>query len=220
MQRREITSFTTSASPIDPGQGITLLATASDPESDPIEYRFSPGDGIPSSAWSSNNQFSHTFNNPGHFEVKVQVRDLKPDGTSSVVTQTRTVTVAALPEGPLPTASSSIAVDEDRRQVWVVNRDNDSVSRLNADSGALLGEIAIGPMLGLDTAITPVSVAVIPASGQAWVALAGGDRLLVLDSSGALIDSIDTGYGSAPQALVVKRGRRHRFRLDPRPGHQ
>ena len=202
----EITSFTTSASPIDPGQGITLLATASDPESDPIEYRFSPGDGIPSSAWSSNNQFSHTFNNPGHFEVKVQVRDLKPDGTSSVVTQTRTVTVAALPEGPLPTASSSIAVDEDRRQVWVVNRDNDSVSRLNADSGALLGEIAIGPMLGLDTAITPVSVAVIPASGQAWVALAGGDRLLVLDSSGALIDSIDTGYGSAPQALVVNAG--------------
>ncbi len=198
----EISQFNLSASPIDPGQSVTLSASATDPESDPVEYRFSPGDGTPSSPWSSTPELTHTFNNEGHFGVKVQVRDIKPDGTTSVVTETRTLTVASLPNGPLPTSSSSITVDQARRVVWSVNRDNSSVSRVNADSGALLSEINLAALIGSDESIRPVSVAVQPGSGQAWVALAGGDAVAVLDGSGGLIDLIETGYGSAPQAVV------------------
>ncbi|OAB57320.1 hypothetical protein AY599_09010 [Leptolyngbya valderiana BDU 20041] len=198
----EISQFSMSASPIEPGQSVTLSAVATDPESDPIEYRFSPGDGTPSSPWSSTPQFTHTFTDEGHFGVKVQVRDLKPDGTTSIVTETRTLTVAELPSGPLPRHSSSIRVDEARRVVWSVNRDNSSVSRLHADSGTLLSEINLAALLGESVSLNPVSVAVRASTGEAWVALAGGDAVAVLDSSGGLIEVIDAGYGSAPQAVV------------------
>jgi hypothetical protein len=198
----DIAAFEISSSPIEPGQSVTLSATASDPESDPIEFRFSTGDGAPTSAWSTTPQLTHTFPSEGHFGVKVQVRDLKPDGTTSIVTETRTLTVASLPQGPRPSHSSSIVVDESRRVVWSVNRDNSSVSRLDADTGQRLAEIDLAALTGLDGSLTPTSVAVRTANGEAWISLAGGDAVLVLDASGSLIERLDTGYGSAPQAVV------------------
>ena len=198
----EITAFDMSASPIEPGQTVTLSATASDPESDTIEYRFSTGDGTPTSAWSTTPQLTHTFSSEGHFGVKVQVRDQKPDGTTSVVTETQTLTVASLPSGPLPTHSSSIVVDESRRVVWSVNRDNSSVSRLDADTGQRLAEIDLAAMSGLDGSLNPTSIALRSVTGEAWISLAGGDAVLILDASGSLIESFQTGYGSAPQAVV------------------
>ncbi len=198
----DISQFDLSASPIEPGQSVTLSALASDPESDPVEYRFSPGDGTPSSPWSSTSQFTHQFTTEGHFGVKVQVRDLKPDGTTSIVTETRTLTVAELPDGPLPGHSSSIRIDESRRVIWSVNRDNSSISRLNADSGALLSEVNLATLLDENASLNPSSVAVRASTGAAWVALAGIDTVVVVDSSGGLIDVIETGYGSAPQAVV------------------
>ena len=207
----EITSFNLSASPIGPGETVTLSASATDPESDPVEFRFSPGDGTPSSPWSSTAQYVHTFNNEGHFGIKVQVRDIKPDGTTSVVTEARTLTVAELPQGPLPSASSSIQVDETRRVVWSVNRDNSSVSRLNADSGALIEETNLAALLGHAVSLNPVSVAVRSKTGEAWIALAGGDAVVVLNSKGGLIDVIDTGYGSAPQAVVFSPDQAHAY---------
>ncbi len=201
----EIHDFVVDPSPIAPGEQVTLSATASDPENDPLEYRFNFGDGTPTTAWSSNSQVTHSYTQTGHFEAKVQVRDLKPDGSTSLVAATWTVTVAELPQGPLPTHSSTITVDESRRQVWVVNPDNDSVSRLDADTGVLLGETDLALALQLDEAVRPWSVTVVEASGQAWVAAAGGDGLAVLDADGTLIDFIATGYGSSPQAVATTR---------------
>ena len=199
----EINQFLANPSPAQPGDTISLSAQATDPEGDPIQYRFNFGDGSPTTEWSSASSINHTITETGHFEIKVQVRDIKPDGSSSVVTETRTLTVASVPEGPLPTHSSTIAVDQDRRTVWVINPDNDSVSRLNADSGALLNEILLRPLLDVEDAVTPWALSLVPATGQVWVALAGADGLLVLDSSGALVAFIDTGYGSSPQAVLT-----------------
>lgn len=199
----EISQFQVDPSPAEPGDSVSLSAQATDPEDDPIEYRFNFGDGTPSTSWGGSNEVNHVFANPGHYEVKVQVRDHKPDGSSSVVTATRTLTVAAVPDDPLPTHSSTISVDEARRTVWVVNPDNDSVSRLHADSGALLGEIALRSLLGTDQPVTPWALSLVPDTGQVWVALAGADGLLVLDADGDLVDFIETGYGSAPQAVAT-----------------
>lgn len=200
----EITAFEVLPAPIEPGETVTLSAAASDPENDPIEYRFSFGDGSATTAWSSTSEVSHAFSQAGHFEVKVQVRDIKPDGTSSVVAQTRTLTVAPIPQEPLPTHSSTVAVDPTRRLIWTVNPDNDSISRLDADNGALLAEIHLGGLLGLSDAVIPWSLA-IEDNGRVWVALSGADRIAVLDETGNLIDQIDTGYGSAPQAVAISR---------------
>lgn len=191
-----IEAFTASPSPIEPGQDVTLSASASDPEGDALEYRFGFGDGTTSTAWSSASVVDHTYLSAGHYEAKVQVRDLRPDGSVSIVTETRTVTVASLPEGPLPTNSSTIAVDEPGRRVWAVNPDHGSVSRHHADSGALLG---VSDLSGDDeaTAVMPWNLAVAE-DGEVWVTLRGGDRIAILDAAGSVIETIDTGYGSAP----------------------
>jgi len=208
----------------EPGESSTIVASAFDPENDPIEYRFSFGDGSPSTGWSSANSVQHTFADAGHFEVKVQVRDLKPDGTRAVTTRTATHTVAAVPVGPLPTHSSSIAVDDARRVVWVAHPDHGSVARLDADSGVRLGETDLNSLAANGENSRPLSVAVDTASGGAWVALAGADRIALIDSSGVIVDSIDTGYGSAPQAVALSRdgGRVYaslKARADGDPGH-
>lgn len=201
----EIQEFLANPSPTEPGENVTISAQASDPENDPIEYRITLGDGTPATAWSELGQVNHVFDEPGHYEVKLQVRDLKPDGTTSIVTATRTLTVANIPQAPLPTNSSTIAVDEARRAVWVVNPDNDSVSRMDADSGSLVEEIRLRSLLGFDEALDPRSVRVVADSGEAWIALAGGDGVVVLDADGALVELIETGYGSSPRAVAVDR---------------
>ena len=201
----EISQFTVQPSPIEPGETATLSAESTDPEGDPIEYRFNFGDGSPGTGWMEASQISHLYDEPGHYEVKLQVRDIKPDGNSSVVTATRTLTVATIPADPLPTHSGTITVDEQRRTVWAVNPDNDSVSRLDADSGALLNEILLRPLLDTDEAVTPWSIGLVPGSGEVWVALAGADGIAVFGAGGELVEFIATGYGSSPRAAVVDR---------------
>jgi DNA-binding beta-propeller fold protein YncE len=185
-----------------PGEMVAISASAFDPENDPIEYRFTLGDGTPATDWGSADSLQHAFSQRGHFEIKLQVRDLKPDGTRSVSTSTRLHTVASMPTGPLPTHSTSIAVDEARRTVWVVHPDHGSVARLDADSGARLGQTELDVLARPGEGSRPVSVALAD-DGRAFVALAGADRIAVLSASGTLLDSIDTGFGSAPQAVVL-----------------
>jgi len=199
-----IDSFVRVPATTEPGQQVVISADAFDPEADPLEYRFAFGDGSPLTPWGGADSVQHTFAEAGHFEIKVQVRDLKPDNTRSVTTRTAVQTVAAIPEGPLPTHSSSIAVDVARRTVWVANPDHGSVSRLDADSGARLGETDLNVLVDGGKGSRPLSVAVGP-DGRAWVALAGADRIALLDAGGALLDSVSTGYGSSPQAVAVSR---------------
>ena len=200
----EIASFSASAAPAVPGQSITFSAVASDPENDPLQYRFSFGDGTPTTAWDSVTSVNHSFAASGHYPVKVQVRDVKPDGSHSVVTRTLTLSVAPIPTGPLPTHSSQLALHEPSRRLWSVDPDNGLLVRINADSRAVEQQINLAALLGVSGAVTPTGVAVTPA-GEVWVALRDADRIAVLSAAGSLLASIDTGYGSAPQALAVSR---------------
>lgn len=200
----QIGTFAPNLAPATPGQTVQFNVSASDPEGDPLQYRFSFGDGTPATAWSANPQSSRSFAGSGHYEVKAQVRDVKPDGTHSVTSRTLTLTVAPPPPAPLPTHSNQLALDAGSRRVWAVDPDNDLLTRLNADTRAVEQEIQLGGVLGLTGAVTPVSVAVAP-GGEVWVALRDADRVAVLSASGNLLASIDTGFGSAPQAVAISR---------------
>lgn len=200
-----IHAFEAYPAPLSPGEGASFSILASDPDADTLEYRFTFGDGSPPTEWSSSPELYREFPLAGHYEVKAQVRDLKPDGTRSIVTATLTLTVAPAVPGPLPTHSGPIALDEESRRIWVVNPDNDSVSRVHADSGELELEVRLGPALGFAGPIHPRNLTVVPGRGDVWVACSAADRIVVLDSSGAVRDSIATGYGSSPQAVVATR---------------
>ena len=196
-----IQSFTVSNDAPQPGDTITFSVTATDPDSDPLEYRFTFGDGSPTQAWSSSASAVHTYTDAGHYEVKVQVRDLQPGGGTSVVSELLTASVTEPVTGPLPTHSSQLALDAANRRIWAVNPDNDSVAIINADTRQRISVVDLRALLTLDDQLDPVSVAV-DGSGRAWIALRDADRIVVLDSAGALVDVFETGYGSSPQAVV------------------
>jgi DNA-binding beta-propeller fold protein YncE len=189
-----ITSFTAAPSPTPPGSLITLSASATDLEADPLEYRFTFGDASPATGWSSSNWATVIYPAEGHYEAKVQVRDLKPDGTTSASVKTRTVTIANEPSGPAPTKSSPITLDENRRRVFVVNPDNNTLSMIDADSLTLQWEVFVGE--------DPRSVA-LDNFGNAWVTCNDAHRIEIRSgSTGALINEIDTGYGTSPVGVA------------------
>jgi len=192
----EITSLTASPTQITPGTQVAITATATDPEGDPLEYKFAISDGAASPDWVTTADFTHTFTNSGHFEVKVQVRDMKPNGASSIITRIITLTVSDAVAGPLPTSSGPLALDETGRRIWTVNPDNQSLSEVDADSGALLHEFDLSALVAGDS-IDPRGVA-LDANGKLWVTCHDADGIAVLDDTGALVDFISTGYGSAP----------------------
>lgn len=195
-----IGSFTSSQSPTFPGLGVTFTASASDPEGDPIEYRFVFGDGSAPTSWTSNAQVNHAFSETGHFNVKLQVRDIKPNGTSSVVSETITQTaIISVLESP-PQSSSMLALDRGNQVIWAVNPDNGSVSRVNSATESLLAEINLNALSG--SATHPTSVA-LDGNHNAWITDRDGDQVLVVSPTGQLVDAIDLGHGSRPQSVIA-----------------
>jgi hypothetical protein len=199
-----LSGFTAGPSPAAVGSTITLTATATDAENDALEYRFDFGDGTPTTAWSSTSSLTHTYAAKGHPIAKLQVRDLKPDGTRSIVSKDVTLTIADPVTATLPRNSSSIAIDAANRRVWAVNPDADTVTVLHADTRAKLAEYNLASLLGLASSATvdPRSVA-LDASGRAWIACHDADRIVVLSPAGALVSSISTGYASAPIGIAI-----------------
>jgi sugar lactone lactonase YvrE len=196
-----IQSFTSSLSPSAPGQNVDFAATATDPEGDPIEYRYVLGDGTPATSWSSSALISHSFTESGHFNVKLQVRDLKPNGTSSVVTSTRTQTVVSSPPGTPPTNSSMMALDSSNQLLWTVNPDNDSVALINTQNQQLVAEVELAALHPQINRFKPRSVA-LDNNQNAWVVSTDANLISIITPQGQLLDSIDTGYGSQPQAVL------------------
>jgi DNA-binding beta-propeller fold protein YncE len=186
------------------GQEFTLSVAATDPDGDSLEYRFSFSDEPESREWSTSPQVLKSFSADGRYLAKVQVRDARPDGTSSVSTDSITLTAAPTPTGPLPTKSSSVAIDSARGRVWVVHPDNEFAAAFETSSGNLHVKTNLAAALE-EPKVDPRSIAV-AANGEVWIACHDADRIAVLDGeTGALRESIYTGYGSAPATLAVTR---------------
>lgn len=199
-----IESITPSVTLLEAGEEFRVTVVAGDPDGDALEYRFSFGDEEVSRPWSTSAEAVKTFAADGRYLVKVQVRDLRPDGTSGTTTDTITVTAAPTPDGPLPTKSSSVAIDSVRGRVWVVHPDNECVAAFETASGDLHVKANLAALLE-EPVVDPRSVAIAP-GGEVWVACHDADCVAVLDGeTGALIEAIPTGYGSAPVAVAVTR---------------
>jgi cytochrome c peroxidase len=186
----QVTSFTATPYPVEPGQSVSFQATATDPEADTLAYRFDFGDGSARTEWGSAMSTNHVYTAAGHHQAKVQVRD-----TSGVIT-TRAVTVTVmppLPAGNRPAHSSQIVTDTARRTVWTVNPDNNSVRSIHADTLVAGPEITVGA--------DPRNIAV-DAVGNAWVTCHDADRIDIVLAAGGL-QTIPLLYGSAPFGIVM-----------------
>jgi cytochrome c peroxidase len=193
-QRPQINALTVSSQPVAPGGTAVFSASASDADNDPLQYRFDFGDGA-SGDWQTSNSSAHQYLAEGHYTALVQVRD----DAGSVATRSIGVTVVNPETGQQGVASGPQALDAAGR-LWVVNPDNDTVTRFDGDTRSRLDEIR--------TCADPRSIA-IDNQQRAWISCYDADQLLVLNADGRRAAVLDMGYGSAPFAVAFNAPQNH-----------
>lgn len=179
------------AVPVVAGTAVAYTITGSGGVN--VRYQWSWGDGTAPSTSSSAAAASHSFANPGRYEVAVTATD----DTGRVVTQTLHQLVYATLTARAPVASSSI-VYEDRvsgnDRLWSINHDNDSVSVFDAVTRARLAEIPVGK--------APRGVAVAP-DGRAWVTNVESATISIISGTSlAVVQTVTLPRGSRPYAVV------------------
>lgn len=151
--------------------------------------RWSFGDGSAPTEWGSETSVSHSYAAPGHYQVVAEVSNGVQRTRAS-----RTVTVHRPLATLAPTHASTIAYDATRDRVWAVNRDNDTLTALDAVSLAKLFEVPAGD--------TPHSVAVAP-DASIWVVSRDDSLLRIFDGdSGVEQNTVPLGRGARPVSLA------------------
>ena len=174
---------------ITTGSAITLSPNSVSGGDGVLEYSWDLNDGTPATAFVTNPEITHSFASPGHYTVRLTVRDQQGQQSSAVYLQT---VHNALTAGQ-PRASSSIIYDTANDTVWNVNPDNDTVTKINGIALTKLGEYAVGD--------NPRTLA-LDGSGNLWVANQNDASITVLNAaSGAIVETIPLPYGSAPYGI-------------------
>lgn len=185
-----IDSLAASDYPAQPGSPVMLTSVATDPDGDPVEYRFDFGDGSPRTPWSAASSTTHSYAQAGHYRATVQARD--PSG--AIGSRSHVVTALEPIAGQRPSESSQILCSEAERRVFTVNPDNDSVTAFDADSLTRLWET---PVCRDPRAVAHSALA------EIWVVCRDDDRIAILDDSGTVQRTLNLPYGSAPGAIVM-----------------
>src|SRR5690606_25940663 len=119
--------------------------------------------------WGSSNSFSNEFTDQGTYSINVQVRDGQGGETASVVS----LNIAA-PElsGQPAIVGSQMAFDGVNQQLWVINPDNDTLTRVDPQSNSVDLEVATQP--------DPRGVA-LDGQGRVWLTSRDRDVIQVMD---------------------------------------
>ncbi|MFM7604042.1 MAG: LamG-like jellyroll fold domain-containing protein [Prosthecobacter sp.] len=182
------TSFTADNYQPAPNTQITVTGNASGTAQ--LEYRFNFDGNW--TAWSTSPSASFTYITASRPRVLAQVRD--PLGGIAASSLSLLV-ITPPPSSPRPTQSSTLAIGDDPggRRVWSVNPDADTVTVLDATTGAKVAEHAVG--------VNPRSIAR-DGSGRYWVTCHRSDEIRILNTDGTPFTTISTGYGSAPYGIA------------------
>ncbi len=183
-----ISSVTSSDYQPAPGQSISISVSASG--SSALEYRFN-FEGT-WSGWSSTASASHAYASEGRPQVLVQVRDT----SGQLATSSLRPLVISAPTGAAPTQSNTMAIGNDPggRRLWTVNPDANTVSVLDATTGAKVAEYSVG--------VNPRNIAR-DSFGRYWVTCQGSDEIRVLNSNGTTHTTINLAYGAAPYGVCA-----------------
>ena len=166
------------------GTQVSFDIEVTDTEGDTLFYEWIFGDGTSSSEKSP----AKTYDEPGNYRVEVLISDGKNQVTAA------TYFTVHRPLTPGATRSSTIINHAASDRVWVVNRDNASVTAIG-DTNAKWKEISVGQ--------TPTSLAATD-NGEIWVTCRDDDRIDRIDAlSGDFIAGIQLPYGTRPIAIAA-----------------
>ncbi len=180
------------STPVPIGQARTFRIAAVEGAVGDVTFAWNFGEGAASPA-SPSLEATHTYATAGHYTLIVLASDAATRTTASLV-QTAHYPLTAV----APSNSSSIIVDAERRVVWSVNADNDSVSMIDAATLVRLREVAVGR--------EPHALAQAP-DGSVWVVNQASDEVVVLGrDTGELQTRIALPYASQPRAVAFGPG--------------
>ncbi|MGJ8639618.1 MAG: LamG-like jellyroll fold domain-containing protein [Opitutaceae bacterium] len=171
-----------------PGETITISAIATGESA--LEYRFN-FDGS-WSTWTSSASTTHAYPSEGRSRAIVQIRDA--DG--NVATDSlRVLVITAIDSEARPTQNSTMAIGEHAgvRQLWTVNPDANTVSVINASTGAAIAEYAVGE--------NPRNIAR-DVNDRYWVTCMGSDEIHIFNADGSPHTTLTLDYGTAPFGIA------------------
>lgn len=176
--------------PVLTEEDFEVMVTAVDrDETGSLEYQIESGEEI-IAVWQSSTQVSHRFDQAGHYNLVVKVRD--GAGTTAIESVVVTV-VDSIPDCAEGKRSGPIFLNESTETLWVVNPDNDTITSISTETLEVTREIPTGR--------EPASIYP-DAFGNLWVPLHDDDALQVFSAAGELRRTIYLAYGDRPKAVL------------------
>lgn len=174
--------------PATVGEPQTFNATVTGATGDvTFEWRFGDSDEVT----MGGAEISHTFAQPGHFNVDVFATDANGDSGSAYFQYLAHYPLTASP----PTASSPIIYDPARNRIYSANPDNDTVAVIDPDNLVKLAEFYVYE--------NPESLALTP-EGKLWVLHRDDYAMAVVDVDQFVIErGFRLPYASQPIALAM-----------------
>jgi large repetitive protein len=188
-----IIDLTSSSYPAITNQSVSFtIATSVNTSLLTFSYEF--GDGAPGIQSSKTNTVSHVYTKSGRYFLTVRATDSAGNSASKdfAVTVMDQSTVQSIQKGQQ--SSSSIIYDLTDKSIWVVNPDNDSLSKISSESGASIE-------FPIEDKCHPTSLA-LDKNRSIWVACQKTDKIVSISQNGTVLKKIDTGYGSTPFGIA------------------
>ena len=191
--RTALTLPALTGTPLPGGNAVALTITGTGGTN--TRYTWSFGDGTPDSAWSTSGSVSHVFPAPGRYLVTVTAQD----DTGRAVTSSFWQVIHAPLTAGRPAASSALAYvprTGGTARVWVVNPDADTVTVLDAVTGARVSEIAVPA--------GPRCVALAP-DGRVWITSSDASSVSIVNATTFAIErTIALPRGAGPFGLAFQ----------------
>ena len=178
-------------SPIEAGQSHSFTADYSGGSSPQFKWDF--GDGTGESAYSRSASRSHTYAEPGRYLVTLTAQN---GGSEESVQYVQAV--YGSPTANRAVQSSPVIYQDigNDGRIWNVNPDNDSVTAINATSGAKITEIPVGDQ--------PSTLALGP-DGDIWVVNARSATISIINSGNLAVDeTLPLPRGSKPYGIIFE----------------
>ncbi|BCD96029.1 RICIN domain-containing protein [Marinagarivorans cellulosilyticus] len=167
---------------------VGLEVEASDPQGNPLTFNIEWGDGTTSTG--SNDNFSHRYSAPGIYYVNVEAVDNFGNKDTKVIQMV--VEAAGLTHHY---KTSPVVFDKANNRVLNVNPDNNTITAINATTGAKIFEKPVGN--------DPRTLA-IASNGEIWVANYDDGSLSVLDSNGNHLQTVtQMSPGAKPYGVLI-----------------
>ncbi|MEM7126668.1 MAG: putative Ig domain-containing protein [Chloroflexota bacterium] len=181
--------------PAQVNTAVNYIASASGGPA--LQYKWVFGDGTAETTYSSSPNTSHTFNQPGRYEVTLTVQN--EGGNEQSIQFYQAIYTPQAANRPMNSSTVAYQVRSGNDQIWGVNPDNSSVTVIDATTEQRVAIIPVGQ--------NPSAVAIRPSSDTVWVINRDSATISVINGTTLSVENtMSLPRGSKPHGVVFDSG--------------